>query len=150
MISLKTYENITSMSSYQDFLKGLTVDEFTTPCSHFLKPSSTIQEAEQLMKQEDIRHLPVLSSDKKVLGILSERDINSSYRLNPSSSLPVEEVMRKNPYCVSPEAKICDVALNMSKNKYGSTLILYEDGSLGIFTSTDALNALVEVVRGEI
>ena len=141
------------MSSYQDFLKGLTVDEFTTPCSHFLKPSNTVQEAEQLMKQEDIRHLPVLSSDKKVLGILSERDINSSYKLNPSgdsSNLPVEEIMRKSPYCVSPDTKISDVALNMSKNKYGSALIQYEDGSLGIFTSTDALNALVEVVRGEI
>ena len=105
------------------------------------------------MKQEDVRHLPVLSSDKKVLGILSERDINSSYKLNPSgdsSKLPVEEIMRKSPYCVSPDTKISDVALNMSKNKYGSALIQYEDGSLGIFTSTDALNALVEVVRGEI
>lgn len=138
------------MSSYQDFLKGLTVDEFTTPCSHFLQPSNTIQEAEQLMKQEDIRHLPVLSPDKKVIGILSERDINSSYKLDPSDKLTVESIMRKNPYCVSPDTKICDVALNMSKNKYGSAIILYEDDSLGIFTSTDALNALVEVVRGEI
>ena len=58
--------------------------------------------------------------------------------------------MQKEPYLVSADTKLSEVAFYMSKNKYGSALVMNPDGDLGIFTSTDALNALVEVLRGDI
>jgi len=101
------------------------------------------------MSDNNIRHLPVLGADKKVVGIVSERDIYFSYKLYASKDISVQKIMKTNPYCVPAQTKIYEVALTMSENKYGSAIILYEDNSLGIFTSTDVLNALIEVVRGD-
>ena len=58
--------------------------------------------------------------------------------------------MKKDPYCASPHARISEVAMEMSSNKYGSAIILDNEGGIGIFTSIDALNALIEIVRGEV
>lgn len=133
-----------------DSIKNLTVEEFTTPCAYILKPDSTIQQAEKIMTDNDIRHLPVLDSNKKILGIISERDLFSSYKLELNRDTPVQKIMKTEPYCVPAQTKIYEVASTMSENKYGSAIILYDDESLGIFTSTDALNALVEVARGDL
>ena len=130
-------------------LRDLTIEEFTTPCVHVLQPDQTIEEAVNIMRKYNIRHLPVLDSHKKILGIVSERDLYSSYKTPENETIPVQKIMKKKPYCVPSQTKIYEVALTMSENKYGSALVLYEDESLGIFTSTDALNALVEFVRGD-
>ena len=130
-------------------LKNLAVEEFSTPCAHFLNPEQSVRQAEQIMKDNNIRHLPVLNSQKKVVGIVSERDLYFSYRLNPKGETLIQNIMKTDPYCVPAQTKIYEVALTMSENKYGSALIVYDDESLGIFTSTDALNALIEVVRGD-
>ena len=58
--------------------------------------------------------------------------------------------MKKDPYIVDSTTKLSEVAFYMAKHKYGSALVQEPDGELGIFTSTDALNALVEVLRGDI
>ena len=130
-------------------LKNLTVEEFTSPCDHFVGPEDSIQDVEKLMNQEDIRHFPVLDGKKNVIGVISERDVYYGYRLDPEGKAPVSQVMQSEPYCAPADTKISEVAMAMSANKYGSAIILNEDGSLGIFTSIDALNALIEVVRGD-
>ena len=130
-------------------LQNLLVEEFTSPCDLFVGPEDSIQAVEKIMNQEDIRHLPVLNEEKKVIGVISERDVYYGYRLNPDGQVQVKQVMQPEPYCAPSSAKISEVALAMSANKYGSAIIINEDGSLGIFTSTDALNALIEVVRGD-
>ncbi len=131
-------------------IQNLTVEEFTTPCVHVLQPEDTVRQAEKIMHENGIRHLPVLDSNKKVVGIVSERDIYLSYKLHANAEdVLVQKIMKTNPYCVPAQTKIYEVAMAMSENKYGSALILYEDDSLGIFTSTDVLNALIEVARGD-
>ena len=132
-----------------DSIKNLTVEEFTTPCAHVLGPENTVEQAVKMMSENNIRHLPVLDSNKKVIGIVSERDLYSSYQLNTKGETTVQNIMKTEPYCTPAQTKIYEVALTMSENKYGSAIIVYEDESLGIFTSTDALNALIEVVRGD-
>ena len=58
--------------------------------------------------------------------------------------------MTADPYTVSIEANLDDVAFEMSRNKYGSAIVMdNNDEVYGIFTSTDALNALIEVLRKE-
>lgn len=137
------------MGSRANDLKELKVEEFTTPCNHFLRLENTVEQAGKMMNEHNIRHLPVLSADKKIVGIVSERDLYSSYRMNANGQTPVQDIMKKKPYCTPAQTRIYEVALTMSENKYGSAIILYDDESFGIFTSTDALNALIEVVRGD-
>ena len=130
-------------------IKNLTVEEFTTPCPKVVSPDTELDELERLIKKEDIRHIPIKENDQLV-GIISQRDIFFAYRDDNKAQLLARDIMQKEPYIVSSDTKLADVAFCMSKNKYGSALVTGEDGELGIFTSIDALNALVEVLRGDI
>ena len=130
-------------------IKNLTVEEFTTPCPKVVAPDTELNELERLMQEENFRHIPVQENDKLV-GIISERDVFSSYRADNGNTLLAKDIMQKDPYLVDSGTKLSEVAFDMSKNKYGSALVKTADGELGIFTSTDALNALVEVLRGDV
>ena len=138
--------------SFLKRVQDLEVEEFTTPCALSVSPETSLEEAEKFMEKEEIRHLPVLH-EKRVAGVISARDIavaKSAAKAAYGRNLLVKDYMSKNPYCVSPSAKLSEVALQMSANKYGSAVIIGEDGEIGIFTCIDALNALVEIARGEL
>ena len=137
-------------TSFLSRLRNLTVEEFTTPCAVYVHPDTSLKEARRIMEKEKIRHLPVLDKDKEVVGIISERDVLFMEGRQELENETVTNVMQPDPYCTSSDTKISDVALCMSENKYGSAIVFDSEGNLGIFTSIDALNALVEVVRGEI
>ncbi len=130
-------------------IKNLSVEEFTTPCPEVVSPDTELVALERLIKKKRFRHIPVQEEDK-IVGIISERDIFSAYRSNDINTLTARDIMQKEPYIIPSDTKLSEVAFYMSKNKYGSALVINKEGELGIFTSTDALNALVEVLRGDI
>lgn len=132
--------------------KALKVDEFTSPSAYHVFPDSPLDHVIDLMVKEGIRHVPVLKNGSaEVVGIISDRDVNVQKRLYPDRSLSASDVMKKNPYVVPPETPIEEVAFQMSKNKIGSAIVQSPSKDfLGIFTSTDALNALIEIIRDEI
>ena len=56
--------------------------------------------------------------------------------------------MAAAPLTVSASTPLDEVAFAMSDMKVGSVIVNDEDGRfLGIFTATDALNALIEIIR---
>ena len=130
-------------------IKNLSVEEFTTPCPEIVPSDTELIELEKLIKDRGFRHIPV-QEDDNIVGIISERDIFFAYRSNDTNQLTAKNIMQKDPYIIPSDTKLSEVAFHMSKNKYGSALVTNPDGELGIFTSTDALNALVEVLRGDI
>ncbi len=131
-------------------LKELKVDEFTTPNPLKVSVGTLLSEVWKMMFDNSIRHILVAEGDS-IVGIVSSRDLTTFSQASNFNELKVEEIMSKDIYTVSPETKLYEVALKMSENKFGSAVIYDpEEKSLGIFTATDALNALVEVLRGDI
>jgi len=131
-------------------LTKMTVDEFTTPSPIFVSPDASYEEVHKMMKGENIRHIPVVDSDNKPVGIISERDVLNISHLAEKEKVTASGFMTENPFCVQSEESLGRVAFSMSKNKVGSAVVTDNEGKLvGIFTSTDALNALVEVLRGD-
>ena len=47
------------MSQNWEEIKNITVEEFTTPCPKVVSPSARITDLEKILRQEDIRHIPV-------------------------------------------------------------------------------------------
>src|SRR5437762_13415215 len=71
--------------------------------------------AHRLMREQRIRHLPVLHQGKLV-GVLSDRDLHLIETLrdvNPDK-VAVSEAMTPDPYIVSPEAELHEVVYTMS------------------------------------
>lgn len=129
----------------------VTVDEFTTPEPVTATEEMTIDDLRRLMEAHGIRHLPVVRGER-VVGVISDRDVRLVAGLTSDEKRLVRasDIMATEPLVVSATMRLDEVAYAMSERKVGSAIVTEPDGKLlGIFTATDALNALIEIVRGE-
>ncbi len=128
----------------------ITIDEYVSPVSVTASEDMLLSDVSKLMREHGFRHIPILKGQKPI-GIISDRDISLLDSLEDLSDLTAADIMVKNPYCAYSGTSISEVAFEMSSRKIGSALILTSEGDLdGIFTSIDGLNALIEIVRGDV
>lgn len=128
---------------------SLSVEEYTTPSPITAEEDTPLDELIDLMKRHNIRHIPIVREDT-VVGIVSDRDCRIASGLTqPEKRLVLaSDIMTAHPVTVSAGQNLDDVALEMSTKKIGSVIVNDEDDKfLGIFTVTDALNALIEIGR---
>jgi CBS domain-containing protein len=104
--------------------------------------------ADDVLRMERIRHLPVLDEDGQLVGILSQRDLFRSalarvlgYGEHAQNTLLanllVKDVMTNDPVTVAPKAPLAEAAQRMVDAKIGS-LPVVDNGSLeGILTEAD-------------
>lgn len=120
------------------------ISEVMTPLPITVEPSTSLQTASHLMRRYDIRHLPVVESDKLV-GLAIERDVEILLRLNlvDGQTEPVRTVMSKVPLAVSTEAKVSEVTQEMVRTKIDCALVLKNHKVVGIFTLVDVLSLLL-------
>ena len=100
--------------------------------------------AVERMQEHQIRHLPVLD-DERLAGVVSERDLAVIESLVPNEweSISVAEAMTPDPYAVTPDTPVREVARVMADNRYGCAIVLDDRGKVcGLFTTTDALRLL--------
>lgn len=109
-----------------------------------IEPSMTVEEARIFMEQQDLRHLPVVDKDNKLLGVVSERDVLKSK--SPNSL--ITSIMSDHVFMVDENEDIVRVIEVMAEEKYGSVLIVNSAHELtGIFTTVDALSLLARVLK---
>lgn len=128
------------------------VEEFTSPAAIIIQEETKIPEILSQMREHGCRHIPVVKNTQ-IVGIISERDVyKKCYEKSDSAaSLIASDIMNRDVYRVQSGTNIDKVVFNMSDKKIGSAIVENsEDDSYGIFTLTDALNALVEIIRNEI
>jgi len=107
----------------------------------------SLARAKQLMTRHLIRHLPVVDGDKLV-GVISDRDV-AVLEAVPGIDLAKIEVARvmEPPLAVWAEEPIDQVSALMAEKKRDCVVVRGGHGVAGIFTATDALQALADVVR---
>jgi CBS-domain-containing membrane protein len=123
------------------------VSRFMTREPYRIPSTASMEEARALMAAHGIRHLPVMVGDK-LLGIVSENDTQIVQAV-PGANLEQIEVgrMLTSPTCVWGETSLDEVAEIMAKNKLDCVVVLGGHGIQGIFTSSDALRALGDVLQ---
>ena len=132
------------------------------PVSHIMtkqvisvNQNHSLKDAERLMKDNKIRHMPVVSGDK-LIGMLSLTDLlRISFVDNFGDDegdvdtaiynmLTIEQVMASNPRTVNVSDTIKDVAEILSQREFHA-LPVVDDGKLaGIVTTTDLIKYLLE------
>jgi acetoin utilization protein AcuB len=113
-----------------------------SPAPHTIAPTSSLSRAVKTMRENQVRHLPVVDRDR-VVGVLSQRDIlimESLPGVNPTE-IRVDEAM------VRPETPVGEVAETMIERKLGSTIVSEGGRVVGVFTTTDALRALHDLLE---
>lgn len=132
-------------------IRNLPVDAFTTPGPVTTSSTTAVSKAMLLMESHGIRHLPVLDEKNAPVGIITDRDIRSVKAFANLAEINVAEIMTETPKTIIKGSALIDAVYTMSNEKIGSLVVCENNGEVyGIFTVTDALNALIEVVRGDI
>lgn len=118
-----------------------------TPAPHTIGLAQTLATAHRLMREANIRHLPVLEGGKLV-GLLSERDLDfiETRRDVDPETVSVEQAMSQAVCSVGPKDTLRGVAQKMADNKYGSVVVQEHGHVLGVFTTVDALRALTTLL----
>lgn len=125
------------------------VEEFTTPDPVSIEESMGLDELLKLMSSHGVRHLPVMS-DGELAGIISDRDVRLFAGMPAAERLQLTaaDIMTEDLISIDASTPLDKAAMLMSEKKVSSLIVREEGELLGIFTATDALNALVEVLRG--
>lgn len=137
-------------SQFTGRLTSLKIEQYTTPAPVTLSPDKTVADIQKVFLENGFRHIPVVENNR-VVGIISHRDYTREVLRNNSFDLKVSQIMTQSPYMVHYNESMETVCFYMSDEKIGSAIVVDDDQQLvGIFTTTDALNALVDIIRGDI
>jgi CBS domain-containing protein len=107
-------------------------------------PTDTVREALNTMADHNVGAL-VVTKDKQVIGVISERDYARKVIIKGKSSLEtlVEDIMAADPRCVSPKTTI-DVCMAMMTDKHVRHLPVLEGTNLvGLVSIGDVVKTII-------
>lgn len=137
----------------------LTVSSLMTTDPYTVYPDATLREVLMLMKTKEIRQIPVVDAHKRLLGIVTDRDI----RLSVNSPLvgehwldnavldntTIRSCMTTAPLVVSPQTPAYKAAELLSAHKFGALPVVDNEKVVGIITTTDFLDfSIITLKKG--
>ena len=118
--------------------------------------AAPLSDALALMREHDIRRLPVVIDTGELRGIITQGDIRGADVMRVAGLDPLDiaqalrqvkvyEVMTENPIAITPETGLREAALLMIENKVGGLPVIDEQHQvLGIITESDLFETLVQ------
>lgn len=126
-----------------------------------VSPSDSVSRAKSLMQDHRIRHLPVVTEDGELVGLVTQTDLfaaSDSFlrekddRL-PVLNFPVEDIMVTGIATVETHASLRQAALFLEKHRFGCLPVLENGKLVGIVTDSDfvgvAINLLEQIEETE-
>jgi len=112
-------------------------------------PDCSIGAALGRMRRAEVRHLLVVDADRLV-GIVSHRDwrrVQAGATLDAWEGQPVTRIMTEDPVTVAPETPVTAAARVLLERRIGCLPVRDGGAILGIFTTSDALEALLSALE---
>ena len=124
-------------------------------------PEESLIKAKVLMNNHNIRHLPVVDADGRVIGIISDRDIRSALPTPasewqeesrdrcapPCVAIKVGDIMTRQPLTISSQMTLQDVLLQFKAKKVGAFPVVDAEGRIvGILSDRDLMNGFIHVL----
>lgn len=115
---------------------------------------ATVAEALELMREISCHHLPVLSFEKHLIGVLSARDCEQALgeslekhgpiiNVELANAIPVSMIMTPAPIIVEPDAPAVEAARLMLEHFIGCLPVMRGETLVGIITRSDLLLAYI-------
>ncbi len=108
-----------------------------------------------IMKQHNVRRLPVLAADGRLVGIVTRVDLNEvrpdgydrmtswtsiQYAIN---MMTIGEVMTRNPVTCDANTSLCDAVKLMLRHRISGLPVTMDDDVIGVLTDSDIFRAFV-------
>jgi CBS domain-containing protein len=118
-------------------------------------PNEPVAGADELMRMERIRHLPVLDEAGALCGIVSQRDLfrgalaralgdAESAQAKLLGLLRVKDVMNAPVVTASPDETVAEAAARMVDRKLGCLVVVEDGRMLGILTESDFVRSFAD------
>ncbi|MCG3745697.1 CBS domain-containing protein [Vibrio cincinnatiensis] len=132
------------------------VEDMMTRNPHTLLRTHTLADARHMMEALDIRHIPIVDANHKLLGVITHRDVlaaqeSSLYNQNAETSYteetPLYEVMHTGVMSVAPQAGLKESAIYMQKHKVGCLPVVSKGELVGIITDSDFVTIAINLLE---
>ena len=133
----------------------LSVAEIMTREPYTLGPDDSLADARQLMAEHRIRHIPILSAERNMIGIVTQRDVlagaDSSVVNKPGKGshdqyVALSTIMTAPVQSVEERDSLRGTALLMQKSKLGCLPVLRKGKLVGIITDSDFVAIAVNLM----
>ncbi len=126
------------------------ITEYMTSDPITVAPDLLLPDARRLLNEYQIRHLPVIDAEQRLIGIVSDRDLRSAYPSSVKSrsekilafeqveKTAVADIMTTTCSTLGPEASLDDALAIFDADKVGGIPVVSEAGVvLGLFSLLD-------------
>jgi len=120
-----------------------------------ISPDTPIMKAREIMNENRISHLPVTDQDRRLLGLVTDRDLREAWA-SPATTLSVyeltyilqkitvESIMKKKLITVTEDTTIERAAFIMHQEKIGCLPVVSDGNKLvGMITTSDLMSVLL-------
>ncbi|MCO6460871.1 MAG: CBS domain-containing protein [Saprospiraceae bacterium] len=132
---------------------NIPISQIMTSDVRTVKRTADLRHVNTLMKEKNIRHLPVVDGERLV-GIVSRTDImrlsfgdiydnQSGADETMFDMLSLDQVMVHKPVSVRHDTTLRDVALKLASSDYHAFPVTDEEKVVGIITTTDIIRYLI-------
>ncbi|MED3662529.1 acetoin utilization AcuB family protein [Ureibacillus sp. FSL K6-8385] len=117
-----------------------------------LTPENTLNDALNMMRDKNIRHIPIVDEEGNIVGLITSHDVKnalpSCVKEEDACSIyetPIEKFMVKDIILGHPLDFVEDVAMTFYESKISCLPIVSGGKLVGIVTTSDLLNAYIEL-----
>ena len=135
----------------------LSVAEIMTAEPHTLSPDDSLAQARSMMSEHHIRHIPVVSGDGLLVGVVSQRDVLAAA---DSSVLPdqaaheqeeryvaLSSIMTSPVQTVGEDASLRGTAMHLMQNRLGCLPVTRDEKLIGIITDSDFVGIAIHLME---
>ncbi len=133
------------------------VKERMTPdpiCGH---PEMPVTEAQELMRDKGIRHLPIVNEEERLVGLITQRSLLGALPSDVSNfsqfeisyilaKIKVRDVMAKDLITIGGNTAIEEAARVMADEKVGCLPVMQDTKLVGIITDNDLFTIMVDLL----
>lgn len=127
-----------------------------------VKPDTSLLKCRNMLKEHQIRRLPVIDDQNRVVGIISDRDVKGA---SPSKATALEvhemqyllaelkakDIMTPRPVTIKPWDSVEQAAILMMDKRFGGLPVVSEDNKLvGIITDQDIFKLLIDITGARV
>lgn len=127
---------------------------------HTLGEENSLKDAQQLMLEKDIRHIPIVNDKYEIIGLVSHRDVLTASESSLSSSsaeersareqkITLASIMKMDVATVDSRDSLLSVALHLKKYRHGCMPVVNGKKLVGIVSSSDFLDLAIQSIEME-
>ena len=134
-----------------------TVADIMSTDVYTLAPDDSLQDARKLMTEHNIRHIPIVTEDQRLEGLLSQRDMLAAADsiLLPhiedseaiESRISISSVMTLDPATTDAHTSLRGAALYMQHHRIGCLPVVRDGTLVGIITDSDFLTIAIDLME---